>query len=153
MQPPATPVTRAGQGLGAGLMFICFGALGLWFGRGLATGSAQEMGPGYAPTLVCWGMVLIGVVVLVHSVRRGTDPIDAVSPRAVLGIVAALVVFAATIGSLGLVLASMLTVAVACLIEPKLRWKEVVLLSVGLSAAALALFVFVLRIPFRIWPI
>jgi hypothetical protein len=51
------------------------------------------------------------------------------------------------------VLASMLTVAVACLIEPKLRWKEVVLLSVGLSAAALALFVFVLRIPFRIWPL
>jgi hypothetical protein len=98
-------------------------------------------------------MVLIGVIVLVRSVLRGTDPIEAVSPRAVLGIVAALVVFAATIGSLGLLLASMLTVAVACLIEPKLRWKEVVLLSVGLSAAALALFVFVLRIPFRIWPI
>ena len=133
-------------------MFICFGALGLWFGRGLATGSAQEMGPGYAPALVCWGMVLIGAIVLVRSVLRGSDAIEAVSPRAVLGIVAALGMFAATIGSLGRVLSSMLTVAVACLIEPKLRWKEVVMLSVGLSVAAVVLFVYVLRIPFRTWP-
>ncbi len=40
----------------------------------------------------------------------------------------------------------------ACLIEPKLRWKEVVMLSVGLSVAAVVLFVYVLRIPFRTWP-
>lgn len=144
--------TRAGQGLGAGLMFICFGALGLWFGRGLAMGNAQEMGPGFAPALVCWGMVLLGAVVLVRSVLRGTEAIEPVSPRAVFGIVGALGVFAATIGSLGLVLSSLVTVAVACLIEPKLRWKEVVLLSVGLSAGAVVLFVFVLRIPFRTWP-
>ena len=134
-------------------MFICLGALGLWFGRGLAVGSAQEMGPGYAPALISWGMVLVGAIVLVRSLLRGSEAIEPVSPRAVLGIIAALGMFAATIGSVGLVLSSMLTVAVACLIEPKLRWKEVALLSVGLSAAALALFVFVLRIPFRIWPI
>jgi hypothetical protein len=144
--------TRAGQGLGAGLMFIVLGALGLWFGRGLATGSAQEMGPGYAPALVCWGLLLVGAVVLVRSVLRGTEALEPVSARAVLGIAGALGVFAATIGSLGLVLASLLTVAAACLIEPKLRWKEVALLSVGLSAGALVLFVFVLRIPFRTWP-
>jgi hypothetical protein len=144
--------TRAGQGLGAGLMFIVFGALGLWFGRGLVIGSAQEMGPGYAPALVCWGLLLVGALVLVRSVLRGTEALEPVSARAVLGIAGALGVFAATIGSLGLVLASLLTVAAACLIEPKLRWKEVVLLSVGLSAGALVLFVFVLRIPFRTWP-
>ncbi len=144
--------TRAGQGLGAGLMFIVLGALGLWFGRGLVIGSAQEMGPGYAPALVCWGLLLVGALVLVRSVLRGTEALEPVSARAVLGIAGALGVFAATIGSLGLVLASLLTVAAACLIEPKLRWKEVVLLSVGLSAGALVLFVFVLRIPFRTWP-
>lgn len=145
--------TRAGQGLGAGLMFICFGALGLWFGRGLATGSAQEMGPGFAPALVCSGMVLVGAIVLVRSLLRGTDAIEAVSARAVFGIVATLGVFAATIGTLGLVVSSLVTVAVACLIEPRLRWKEVVLLSTGLSVAAVVLFVFVLRIPFRTWPV
>ena len=145
--------TRAGQGLGAGLMFIVLGALGLWFGRGLVIGSAQEMGPGYAPALVCWGLLLVGALVLVRSVLRGTEALEPVSARAVLGIAGALGVFAATIGSLGLVLASLLTVAAACLIEPKLRWKEVVLLSVGLSAGALVLFVFVLRIPFRTWPV
>ncbi|MBY0436744.1 MAG: tripartite tricarboxylate transporter TctB family protein [Burkholderiales bacterium] len=145
--------TRAGQGLGAGLMFICLGGLGLWFGRGLAVGSAQEMGPGYAPALVCWGMVLVGTLVLARSLLRGTVAIEAASPRAVFGIVAALGVFAATIGNLGLVLSSLVTVAVACLIEPKLRWKEVALLSAGLSIAAVVLFVFVLRIPFRTWPV
>jgi hypothetical protein len=144
--------SRAGQGLGAGLMFICLGALGLWFGRGLAVGSAQEMGPGYAPGLISWGMVLVGAIALVRSLLRGSEAIEPVSPRAVLGIIAALGVFAATIGSLGLVLCSLVTVAVACLIEPKLRWKEVVLLSAGLSAAAVVLFVWVLRIPFRTWP-
>jgi hypothetical protein len=144
--------TRAGQGLGAGLMFICLGGLGLWFGRDLVVGSTQEMGPGYAPSVVCWGMVLIGAIVLLQSLLRGSTAIESMSPRAVLGIIATLGVFAATIGSLGLVLSSLVTVAVACLIEPKLRWKEVVMLSVGLSVAAVVLFVYVLRIPFRTWP-
>lgn len=143
---------RAGQGLGAGLMFIAVGSLGLWFGRDLALGNAQEMGPGYAPIAICWGLVLLGAVSLMKSLMRGSAPMEAVSLRAVLGIGASLCVFAATISSLGLVAASIATVFTACLIEPKLRWREMALLSIGLAVVSVVLFVWLLRIPFQIWP-
>jgi putative tricarboxylic transport membrane protein len=83
----------------------------------------------------------------------GSAPIERVSVRAVFGIVAALGVFAATIATLGLVVAALLTVFTACLIEPKLRWLEVVLLSAGVSFVSIVLFVRVLRIPFQVWPV
>jgi AcrR family transcriptional regulator len=134
-------------------MFIVFGALGLWFGRGLEVGDAQQMGPGFAPMAISIGLVALGTVALLKALLKGTAPIETVSPRAVFGIAAALGVFAASIATLGLVAASVLTVFAACLIEPKLRWKEAVLLSAGLSLGAIALFVWLLRIPFRVWPV
>ena len=144
---------RAGQGLGAGLMFIVFGGLGLWFGRGLAVGDAQQMGPGFAPMAISLGLVALGVIALVKSLASGTAKIEPISPRAVLGIIGALGVFAASISTLGLVAASVLTVLAACLIEPKLRLVEAILLSAVLSLGAIALFVWVLRIPFQVWPV
>jgi hypothetical protein len=134
-------------------MFIAIGAAGLWFGRSLEVGSAQEMGPGYAPIAISWGLLLLGVVALVKALLGGTAPIEQVSPRAVFGIIAALGVFAATIATLGLVAAAVLTVFAACLIEPKLRWVEVLLLSGGVSFVSIVLFVWVLRIPFQVWPV
>lgn len=144
--------SRIGQDLGAGLLFVGFGLLGLWFGRGLDTGDAQQMGPGYAPMAISLGLVALGGWVALRGVIARSPRVEAVSPRAVLGLVAALLVFAATISTLGLVLASAATVTVACLIEPRPRWGQVLMLAAGLAAAALALFVWVLRIPFRVWP-
>ena len=36
----------------AGLMFIAFGVLGLWLGRGYGMGTAMRMGPGAVPTIL-----------------------------------------------------------------------------------------------------
>jgi hypothetical protein len=146
-------IARAGQGLGAGLLFLAIGAAGLYFGRELEVGSAGEMGPGYAPLAISWGLVGLGVVALAKAVLRGSVPIEPVSVRAVAGIVAALGVFAASIATLGLVVAAVLTVFAACLIEPKLRWLEALLLSASVSLVSIALFVWVLRIPFQVWPV
>lgn len=145
--------TRVGQGLGAGLLFLAIGGAGLYFGRELAVGSAQEMGPGYAPLAISWGLIGLGLLALAKAMVSGSAPIERVSVRAVFGIVAALGVFAATIATLGLVVAALLTVFTACLIEPKLRWLEVVLLSAGVSFVSIVLFVRVLRIPFQVWPV
>jgi len=144
--------TRAGQGLGAGLLFLAIGGAGLYFGRELAVGSAQEMGPGYAPMAISWGLVGLGLIALAKALLGGSAPIERVSVRAVLGIIAALGVFAATIATLGLVVAAVLTVFMACLIEPKLRWLEMLLLASGVSFVSFVLFVWVLRIPFQVWP-
>ncbi len=134
-------------------MFIAIGAAGLYFGRGLEVGSAQEMGPGYAPMAISWGLLGLGLLALVKAVAAGSAPIERVSVRALAGIVAALGVFAASIATLGLVVAAVLTVLAACLIEPKLRWLEVLLLSAGVSFVSIILFVWVLRIPFQVWPV
>jgi putative tricarboxylic transport membrane protein len=101
---------------------------------------------------ISWGLVGLGAVALVKALASGSAPIERVSLRAVGGIVAALAVFAATISTLGLVVAALATVFAACMVEPKLRWREVLLLSAGVSLVSIVLFVWVLRIPFQVWP-
>ena len=48
----------------AGILYIAFGLLGLWLGRALETGSADAMGPGYFPRIVCALLIAIGALLL-----------------------------------------------------------------------------------------
>ena len=48
------------QDFWAGLLFLMVGCLALWFGRNYTFGTATKMGPGYLPTVLSWGLVLIG---------------------------------------------------------------------------------------------
>ena len=46
-----------------GALFM-FGCAALFFGRHYEFGTATHMGPGYLPTLLCWGLVGLGIVIL-----------------------------------------------------------------------------------------
>ena len=47
----------------AGVMFIAFGLIALWFGRNLALGTTIRMGPGYVPHTLAEIMMVLGTVV------------------------------------------------------------------------------------------
>src|SRR5690606_6609547 len=53
---------KSPQDLGAGVMFIVIGVLGLIFGQALAFGTAARMGPCYFPASLCGLIALIAVI-------------------------------------------------------------------------------------------
>jgi hypothetical protein len=107
----------------AGLMFILIGALGLWVSRNYPVGTALRMGTGYVPRLLCWMLVGLGLIVLVQGVRVPAPQLSQslAAWRAVVTVTVALVAFALTIETLGLVVAILLLVGIGALATRALR--------------------------------
>jgi hypothetical protein len=138
----------------AGLMFIGIAALGLWASRNYPIGTAVRMGTGYVPRLLCWILLALGLVVLVQGLRASAATLEQTPPvwRALLLVPAALLVFAYTIGPLGVVAATLLLVAVGGLAGQESRPLEVAGTGVLLVVLTLAIFVWGIGLPIPVWP-
>src|SRR5437868_2560690 len=90
------------QDFWAGLLFLVVGCLALWFGRAYTFGTATKMGPGYLPTVLSWGLVLIGAFLSLRALALGDDPIERSLIRPQIFILAAIIVFGLLIERVGL---------------------------------------------------
>jgi uncharacterized membrane protein YidH (DUF202 family) len=127
-------------------------------GATLRQGTAANMGSGFVPFWLGVGLVLVGTLIAVLSLRRPApnapnteiSAIHAVQPIAMT--TAALVAFSFALDYLGLFLASATLVALSRLDSWKRHPLEVALLSVLLAAASSAIFRYGLGVPVPIWP-
>jgi hypothetical protein len=130
--------------------------------RGLEFGSLAEIGPGLFPValgvlLLALSLILIGIGALQGSgedlVAPGSEAL-----RAILGIVAALVVFSLTIRgtgflpALGVTGATPLAIMIAGAASRETRWLDLVVFAVVLTAFCTALFRFLLGLPLPLAP-
>src|SRR5215475_1268707 len=108
----------------------------------------MRMGPGYFPTVLGGLLCVFGTYLAFRGIRAGGETgLDwNVRPVALLG--SALVVFGVVMSRLGLVPALVAMTFVAALAGREFRVKEVALLAVALSAFAVVIFVYVLRLPY-----
>jgi hypothetical protein len=136
--------------LGAFLVAVAAGAL--YAARTLSLGHAADMGPGYMPRVVSLALLGFGLFFLARSARGMTVTIEAVRPRPLLAVLAAVGVFALTAEWLGLAVASVLTVLLAGLAARETRPLESIGFALLLSALAALLFVKVLALPIPLWP-
>ncbi|MBI3436084.1 MAG: tripartite tricarboxylate transporter TctB family protein [Proteobacteria bacterium] len=143
---------RVNQDVLAGLLFAAFGAAGLWFGWNYPLGSVLRMGPGYVPMALSWGLVALGGVIVLRGIFAGGAGLERWRARPLALVCAALIAFAVLLESTGLVAASVALVLVSALAGPQWRWREAAMLAVGLAIAAVALFVYGLRLPMPVWP-
>lgn len=143
---------RLNRDVAAGLMFAAWGAAGLIIGRDYPVGTALRMGPGYVPRLLCWGLVLTGLGLAVKGAYAGGEALTRWHLRPLVLVTLAILAFAALIVPAGLVLAALAVVVIGALAGPEFRLAEVVALAVVLAAAAVALFVQALNLPFTVWP-
>ena len=137
----------------AGLIFMFFGALAAYVARDYPMGSAVRMGPGYFPYLLGILLALLGVVICLRSLVIHGERIESVNLRALLLVLGAVGVFAATIESAGIVIATVLLVGVGAAASPESRLREVVVLIVFLLALAVGVFTYGLGLPFKIFPV
>ena len=132
-------------------MFLAVGCLALWFGRTYAFGTATRMGPGYMPTVLSWGLVLIGAFLSLRAFALEGPPIERSLFRPQIFILLAIIVFGLLIERVGLAVAIVVVTIVAALASHEMRWRVTLAVAVGLAALCVGLFIYLLGQPLTIW--
>jgi hypothetical protein len=153
--------------LWAGLVFILIGGLAMIIARSYPMGSAMRMGPGYFPTILGGLLSLFGIYLFVHALVDSTPgrSTPSVPENAVRGpppheepwawkplalITLAMVLFGFTVSRLGLIPALVVMFFVSALAGREFRFKEMLVLTVSMSTFAVCVFVYGLKLPFRL---
>jgi putative tricarboxylic transport membrane protein len=140
---------RGPKSLSAGLLFI---GLALIFGvsaSSLTLGTAAQMGPGYFPLLVAVVLGVLGVAVVAEGIFHSDDRPEGASLRGIAFVGGAVLAFAASVESLGLVAAVAITSFLMSLAERNVRLGSAVGAAVVLSSFSWLVFVYALSMP---WP-
>lgn len=142
---------KSPQNLGAAGILCLIGVLGLVFGSDLEVGTAAQMGPGYFPMVLSWGLVFFGVVSFLRALTVEGPPIAIPTLRPIAFILAAVLVFGGLVQVLGMALIGAVIVVIAAYAQTKVGLKETALLAIALSAFAVGVFVYALGLPLSVW--
>ena len=147
-----TPALRHSKDLLAGLLFLAFGVAAIFFAREYPFGTAMRMGSGYFPTVLCAVLALFGLFLAARGIRSAQRAPVAWSWKPLACIVASMLAFGVLMPRLGLVpaLAAMFFLAAAG--GREFRWREVLVLTLVMTAFAAGVFVYVLKLPFQLVP-
>jgi hypothetical protein len=150
-QTSAAIQVKSPQDLGAGLLFIAIGLIGLYFGQDLTFGTSRNMGPGYFPTILSALILLIGVVVALRGVTIEGPPIEEIRLRPLVVLVGAMLVFGYVIQIAGLAITATLLAIMAAYAQPNVRVRETIIFAIILSAFVVVVFVYALGQPLTVW--
>ena len=136
----------------AGTLYIAFGLLGLWLGRGLDSGTADAMGAGFFPRVVCALLIAIGALLAALSVMRAGEGLERGKWRPFVFVTLSCLAFALLLYPLGLVLTLALTTVLARFADANVRVVPLLLLCALLIVINVGIFVIGLRIAIPLWP-
>ena len=140
---------RTNKDLWASVMYIGTGALGMWIARDYPFGSALRMGPGYFPTVLGGIMVAMGIYVLVLGLRKDHEKIQGNwSIRALIVLPISMVVFGFLMEEAGFIPAMAALIPISAAAGRDFKWLEVVPLTIALTIACAAGFIFALGLPY-----
>ena len=144
-------VIKSPQDFGAGILFIVFGAVGLWVGSDLTFGTARNMGPGYFPMIICGLIMLIGLIVAGKSLAIEGPEIEKIHFRPIIFILLAIAAFGLFIEDIGAIIASILLIMFAAFARKEVKLVETVIFAVVTAAFVVLVFVYGLGQPMPIW--
>jgi hypothetical protein len=113
----------------------------------------MRMGPGYFPLLLSWLLIAFGVVNVLRGALIGGAELARWHLRPVVMVTLSFLVFAALIDRAGLLIAATLAVLAGALGGVEFKLREQIVLAVALAVASVALFIYALGLPMKIWPI
>lgn len=143
---------RSQKDFWAGLMFIAFGMLAIVVSRNYPMGTAVRMGPGYFPTYLGAIMIVIGAITTGFAYRTEGRDIGRWGWRPLLWLSAAFAAFGLLIEGAGFVLALLALIVASSLAGRDTRPLELVVLIAALITGSVALFIYGLELPYRLFP-
>ncbi len=143
---------RNQQDLAGGLFLMGIAALAMYFASDLSMGRLVRMGPGYLPTVLCWLLGFLGLIIALRGFTIDGPALQSWAWRPLFALTAGQIVFAALLERAGLVAAIIATIAVSSMAAPNVRWVSTLLLGVVMSVLSTILFIWLLGLPLTIWP-
>ena len=136
----------------AGLLFIAIGVVAVVVARNYPFGTAMRMGSGYYPTVLGGILASFGLFLIIKATKSKETAVLAWGWWPLACIAASLVVFGFLLPRLGLVPAVVALFFVAAAGGREFRMGEVLALTAAMTAFAVAVFVYVLKLPFQLFP-
>ena len=132
----------------AGLMLIGIGAAAMFIARNYRFGSALRMGPGFFPTVLGGILIAFGICIMAVGLRSSEKIQGPLSFRAVIMLPLSLILFGILMEWVGFVPALVVLVFVSAASGREFKFVEVLLLTVVLTVASVALFIWGLGLPY-----
>ncbi len=136
-----------------GLALIALALIAFWAGGDLPGTRGFSFGAGTAPRLFAGLLAVVGgVITVVGLLAPADEPMGRYAIRGPVLVTAGIITFALLIRPVGLVFASFLTFMISALASKETRWIETTITAAALTAFCVVLFVYLLGLPFQLWP-
>jgi putative tricarboxylic transport membrane protein len=135
-----------------GLVLIALAILALWASRDLPGQRGFAFGPGTAPRLFAGALAVLGAAVAFVGLVTDGPRIDKYKVRGPVLVIIAILSFAGMIRPLGLIISTFLAFMISILGSTEMRWLESLIAAVAMTAGCVLLFVYLLNLPFQLWP-
>jgi hypothetical protein len=135
-----------------GLLLIAFGALAVFVAGDYPMGTTMRMGPGYFPTVLGAILLLFGGFILIRGMRSGARVRGAWGAKPLVLVTLSIVLFGFIVERLGMIPALVTLFFVCAAGGHEFRFKEVLLLSVLMTAFTAVVFLYGLRLPYPLLP-
>jgi hypothetical protein len=145
-------VVHSPKDLVAGLLFIAAGIAAIAIAANYTLGTAARMGPGYFPRILGILLIVLGAILALRSFRLSGAPLPGWKWRPVLVVLGSVVVFGLIVTRAGLVLSTILLIAMASAASHEFRPKEAAISGLLLAVLAVGVFVIGLKLQIGIWP-
>jgi putative tricarboxylic transport membrane protein len=132
----------------AGIMLIAIGMGAILIARSYPFGTALRMGPGYFPVILGALLTVFGLFILACGLRGGERIAGSFSLRALILVPLSLILFGVLMEHGGFVPAMIVLIFGSATAGTQFRFVEVLLFSVTLTAASVAVFVWGLGLPY-----
>jgi len=136
----------------AGLLFLAIGVGAMVVARGYPFGTAMRMGSGYFPTVLGGILASFGFFLVIRAIKSKETAVLAWGWWPLACIAASMVLFGFLMPRFGLVPALVALFFTAALGGREFRFGEVLALTAVMTAFAVGVFVYVLKLPFQLFP-
>ena len=139
---------RSNRDFFAGLMYIVTGAVAIYIARDYPFGSALRMGPGYFPIVLSGIMIVFGIYVMAQGFRNNEKIQGNWSIRALIVLPLSTIIFGYLMEETGFIPAMVALIPISAAAGREFKWGEIVLLTIGLTIACAAGFIYGLGLPY-----
>jgi hypothetical protein len=139
---------RKNRDFWCGVMLIGVGGLALFMARSYPMGTTLRMGPGYFPVVLGALLILFGLYCIASGLRSNEKIEGNWSLRGLIVLPLSLVLFGLLMEYAGFIPALLVLIFGSALAGTEFRLIEVLLLSIGLTAFSVVLFIWGLGLPY-----